>query len=168
MVALLMTLAFVGCNTSDEPVKEKGDAAVVSSSQTDTSEADYALNDTAVFKNLKFTATEIKETSGTEYFKPESGNTFVGVKFTVENISDETQTVSSLMLFSAYADDVKCEYSFSAACAFDEGTLDGEVSAGKKLVGWYAMEVPEDWSKIDLEVTSEWLSGSAAKFVFTK
>ncbi len=168
MVALLMTLAFVGCDTSDEPVKEKGDATVVSSSQTDTSEADYGLNDTAVFKNLKFTATEIKETSGTEYFKPESGKTFVGVKFTVENISDEAQTVSSLMLFSAYADDVKCEYSFSAACAFDEGTLDGEVSAGKKLVGWYAMEVPEDWSKIDLEVTSEWLSGSAAKFVFTK
>ena len=167
-MALLLLFSFAACSVSDEPTKEINNAESENSVQTATSETDYGLNETAVFKNLKFTATEIKESSGTDFFEPESGKTFVGVKFTIENISNETQTVSSLMLFSAYANDVKCDYSFSAACAFDEGTLDGDVSAGKKLVGWYAMEVPADWSKIDLEVKSEWLSGSSAKFVFTK
>ena len=128
----------------------------------------FGLNETAVFENLKFTAIEIKEYDGTKHVKPQSGKTFVGIKFIIENISNEEQYVSSLMLFTAYADDIKCDFSLNANVAFDEGTLDGEIAAGKKLMGWYALEVPENWSKIDLEVKSEWLSGSSAMFVFSK
>lgn len=117
---------------------------------------------------FKVTAVEIKESDGTDFFVPEAGNVFVGIKFTVENISDQEQSVSTLLLFEGYADDIKCEYSFSAACAFDEGTLDGTVSPGKKLVGWYAVEVPRDWSTIELQVQATWLSNNSANFVFTK
>ena len=73
-----------------------------------------------------------------------------------------------MLLFEGYADDVKCDYSLSAACVFDEGTLDGELAPGKKLVGWYALEVPENWNTIELNVQSDWLSDSSAKFVFNK
>ncbi len=93
---------------------------------------------------------------------------FVGIHFTIENISDAEQTISTLFLFDGYAADVKCEYSFSAACAFDEGTLDGNIAPGKKLVGWYALEVPENWNDIELNVQSSWLLGGSAKFVFQK
>ncbi len=74
------------------------------------------------------------------------------------------------MLFEAYIDDVKCDYSVNAACAFDEGTLDGAVSPGKKLVGWYAVEVPADWAELELQFKNEWLNGSdeSVTFVFAR
>lgn len=161
ILAVLLMVSLVACG-SDTPTKEQGDSTPTSAKKEDT----FGINDTAAFEDLKFTATDIKETEGDGFFTPESGNVFVGVKFTVENISDEEQTVSSLLLFEAYVDDVKCDYSFSAACAFDEGTLDGSVAPGKKLIGWYSLEVPENWKNIELEVQSNWLSNSSAKFIF--
>lgn len=74
---------------------------------------------------------------------------------------------SSVLLFEAYADDVKCSYSLSAAMVFD-GTLDGSLAPGKKLVGYYAVEVPEGWQKLELDVQSNWLSSNSARFLFKK
>lgn len=120
-----------------------------------------------MFKDLKFTATTLEESKGEQFFEPESGNVFVGIQFTIENISDEEQSVNSVLLFEAYADDVKCSYSLSAAMAFD-GTLDGSLAPGKKLVGYYAVEVPEGWQKLELDVQSNWLSSNSARFLFKK
>lgn len=165
VLCILMLCALPACAVEDTPNKEtnQNKEQQVPEQKDET----FGLNETAAFKDLKFTATEIKESDGKGFFTPEEGNVFVGVKFTIENISDEEQSVSSLLLFNAYADDVKCDYSFNAACAFDDGTLDGSVSAGKKLVGWYAIEIPSDWTSIELEVQSSWLSNNSAKFVFT-
>lgn len=166
ILCILFSLA--GCSLSDEPIKEKNDAGVSSSEPEQAKTNDFGLNETAAFKNLKFTATDILESNGKDFFEPEDGKVFVGIKFTIENISNETQSVSSILLFDAYADDAKCEYSLSANCVFSDGTLDGDIAAGKKLVGWYALEVPQDWHSIDLDVKSSWLSDSSARFVFKK
>lgn len=165
LLCVAICLCFSACTVEDDvPQKETNNVQQADEEVDET----FGLNESAVFEKLKFVATEIKENQGTDFFKPESGNVFVGVKFEIENISQEEQTVSTLLLFDGYADDVKCDYSFSATCAFDEGTLDGELAAGKKLVGWYALEVPADWQEIELNVKSTWLSNSAAKFVFQK
>ena len=163
LIAIVLCFSFAACGT-DEPTKE----VTSNNNSQKKQEQTFGLNETAVFSNLKFTATELKESAGTDFFKPESGNIFVGINFTIENTSDEEQTVSTLMLFEGYADDIKCDYSFSATCAFDEGTLDGTIAPGKKLVGWYAVEIPSTWKTLELNVQSDWLSNSSAKFVFTK
>lgn len=163
---LCIIAVFVGCSASSgQPQKSDYNAAGETTANRDE---EWGLNETAEFKNLKVTATEIKESGGSEFFHAKAGNAFVGIKFEIENISDETQAMSSLLLFDAYADDVKYQYSFSANAEFGDGTLDGEVSPGKKLVGWYAVEVAEDWQKLELEVKADWLSNSKAKFVFNK
>ena len=73
------------------------------------------------------------------------------------------------MMFEAYIDDIKCDYSISAACVFDEGTLDGSVSAGRKLVGWYAIEVPQNWNEIEIQFTPSMFSNdNKATFVINK
>ncbi len=165
LLCFVLIFALAACGLSDSPSKESGS----SENNTSVSKDDtFGLNDTAVFKTLKFTATEIKESEGNGFFTPEQGNTFVGVKFTIENVSEEEQSVSSMLLFEAYANDIKCDYSINAACAFDEGTLDGSITPGKKLVGWYALEVPENWENIEIDVKADWLSDKSAKFVFTK
>lgn len=165
LILILSTLCACGL-VSDKPSKEADKSS--QSAKTDAAKEDiFSINEAAVFSNLKFTATEMKESGGDSFFVPKSGNVFVGAKFTVENISDEEQSISSVLLFEAYADDVKCDYSLTAACAFGD-TLDGSIAPGKKMVGWYAVEVPEDWKSIEMHVSSNWLSNNAAKFVFTK
>ena len=164
LLAILMLVSLSACDLDTAPGKETSASQAASASKDET----FGLNETAVFKTLKFTAMEIKESYGATYNTPESGKVFVGVKFTIENISDEDQIISSLLLFDAYADDVKCMESFTASMAFGSELLDGTIAPGKKLVGWYTLEVPGNWLEIELNVQSNWLSNSTAKFVFTK
>ncbi len=165
-LAVALCLSFAGC--SDAPVKDAGGEKNETKPTEQKKELVFGLNEAAVFSNLKFTATEMKVSEGEDFFTPATGNVFVGIKFTIENISNAEQTVSSLLMFNGYVDDVKCDYSLSAACVFDEGTLDGTVAPGKKLIGWYALEVPADWSAIELNIQNNLLSNNPAKFVFTK
>lgn len=162
----VIALSLTACFPNKYPIKEPGDDK--QTSQRVESDETFGLNETAAFSKLKFTATEIVESDGEGFFAPESGNVYIGVKFVVENISEDNQSVSSLMLFQGYVDNVKCPYSFNANCVFDEGTLDGTLAPGKRLVGWYAMEVPKNWSCIELQVQSSIISNNPAKFVFNK
>lgn len=168
LLTMVLCLSVCGCEFLDDtqPTKETGSAAA--SSKAAPKNETFGLNDTAVFENLKVTATGILQSKGKDFFEPEDGKIFLGVKFTVENISDEDQSVSSLLLFDAYVDSVKCDYSLSGVAAFDEGTLDGTITPGKKLVGYYAVEVPTNWKELELQVKSSWLSSSKAAFVFKK
>ena len=167
LVALSLFFCLVGCDVLDDtPKKETGSVSENENNEaTEQKDDTFALKETAVFEDMKITAEELKESNGDILFKPDNGNTFVGIKFTMENTSDEEITVSSILLFEGYVDDVKSSMSLTASTVFGE-TLDGTVAAGKKLVGWYAMEVPSDWNTIELEVKSDWLSNTSAKFVF--
>ena len=162
---LLASLSACCIVEEENPNKEMPD---ITQNNKEVAEETFSLNETAVFNTLKITATDIQESKGESFFAPASGNVFVGVKFTIENISDEDQAVSSLLLFDAYADDVACDLSITASAAFDGITVDGTIKPGKKLVGWYAMEIPKDWKTLELNVKANWLTSSSAKFIFTK
>lgn len=168
LLALCMLSCAVSCGIdTDSPKKETADNSSAEVTEEVKDEV-WGLNETAVFESLKVTALKLKESNGKSFFEPEKGNIFVGIKFEIENISAETQSISSLLLFDAYVDDVKCEYSISANMAFSEGTLDGSLTSGKKLIGWYSVEIPKNWKKLELEVKSEWLSSYKAIFAFEK
>ncbi len=164
LLCVVACFYLTACNTTDVPAKEVNTQITHEASNQTV----FSLNETAVFDDLRFTANEIKVSHGEGFFVPESGNVFVGIKFTIENISSQDQAISSLLLFDGYADDIKCEYSLSATCAFSEGQLDGTIAPGKKMVGWYALEVPESWTRLELNVQSSWLTSKRAIFAFTK
>lgn len=166
---ICIALSFSACSTdSAAPKKASTSDTTENTSLKNAEDKSFGLNETAEFKNLKVTAIKIEESKGKDFFEADDGKVFIGVNFEIENISDEEQSISSLLLFDAYSDDIKCEYSLSANVVFGEGTLDGKLSPGKKLVGWYAVEAPQNWQKLELEVKSSWLSNSKAKFVFNK
>ena len=166
-LAVSMMVLVSACSLLENgPSKETYDGGSTSSASKKSES--FGLNETAVFDNLKITATEVKEVKGNTFLKPNSGNIFVGVKFIIENISDEEQTISSILLFDGYVDDVSCDFSISAAVAFDNQMLDGIVAPGKKVIGWYTVEVPENWKTLELNVQSEWLSNTSANFVLNK
>jgi len=166
VLAIIMTLVLVFSFSACGEIEDIADG--ITDAVTSATKSNYALNETAKTEIYSITATELKESKGSDFFKPEKGKVFVGINFTIENISDEDQSLSSLLSFTAYADDVKCDYSISAAASFSDGTLDGDIAAGKKLVGWYSIEAPENWSKIDIEFVPELLSDEKITFNFTK
>lgn len=152
----------VASTDDDAPSRETGSNSATSSAAK--KDEVFKIGETAVFKDLKVTATEVKTSKGTNQFAmPKEGNIFVGVKFQIENISDEVQNLSTWLLFTAYADDVKLETQIIVDDSF-EGTLDGELAPGKKMIGYYTMEVAKSVKKIDLDFSSTWLSGSKATF----
>lgn len=172
-LVLMLTILFslVGCFEENYPEKEVMNTQEIEEKkevEEQNEEKTFSLNETAVFEKMKITAEEVKETVGEGFLTAEEGKTFVGIKFSIENISNEDITVSSLLLFDAYVDDVKANLSFTATTAFSEGLLDGTIAGGKKLVGWYPLEVPADWKSIELDVKSDWLSNMKARFVFDK
>lgn len=176
----LIALLLVGsvmllCSSCSDNVPEKENASALSSEAEENNSGSgktetFTTGDTAVLDTLKITANELKELKSDEsgFISAEEGKVFTGVNFTVENISDESQIVSSILLFEAYADDTKCELSFSAATAFPEGTIDGEIAPGKKITGWYTLELPENWTKLELHIAGSWLSDEKAVFTFSK
>ena len=118
-------------------------------------------NKTAELENLKITATEIETNAGNPYFIKE-GIVFVGVKFEVINTSDSNQYFST-SLVEAYCDDVKTSYTFSSDFDMFES---GDIAPGKKRVGYYPMEVPSDWEKIEIFIKEDILSSATVTFVF--
>lgn len=171
IIVLVLCFAMAGCPAiEDGPIKEAytGNNSSSDNVNTESQKTTFGLLETAAFSNLKFTALEIKESQGNTYLKPDDGKVYVGVKFEVENISNEEQSISSLLLFEAYVDDVKASQSISGATALAESTLDGTIAAGKKIIGWYVIEVAENWSEIEINAKAELLSSSSATFVFSK
>ncbi len=137
---------------------------------TTTQDTTFGLNETAVFDNLKITATDLQESDGVEFFEAADGNVFVGVKFEIENVSDEDQNISSLLMFEAYNNDVACDYSLSGMMAFEDGstTLDGTIAPGKKLTGYYAVEISSEWNDLEIQVQPDIMDDTKASFVFSK
>ncbi len=161
----MLAISISACSSGVDLSKEDNSSAITS---TKVEDGAFGLNQTATTNSLKITAKKFEESKGKSVFKPDAGNVYVGVNFEIENISDETQNISSLLLFDAYADDAECKYAIVATTVFGEGTLDGEVLPGEKLVGWYAMEVPKKWEKISIEFKPEILEEDKVKFVFAK
>lgn len=119
---------------------------------TATADNRFYINETVLLSDLKITAESIKEFSGERSLKPADGNIFVAVKFIVENISSEDQYVGFSSLFDCYLDGMKCEYSYDADYELNESSVSGNLSSGRKTQGYYAVEVPETWKELEIEV----------------
>ena len=158
LVALLSCFCFVACEMPNDSDTTSGESASA------TGDGVYALNEPAELPNLRITADTIERNEGRELFTPDDGNVFVGVQFTIENISDEEQAISSVLLFNAYADGVQTDYSLNANLAFDKDTLDGSISPGKKMIGYYSVEVPSSTQTLEIEVQGSWLSSEKVAF----
>lgn len=162
---IIVIVGIAGYNGSkDEPKKvgETKPAASSASSSTSTPKAKiFKVGDIVELKDLKVTVNKVYEVVGDQYTKPKNGNEFLAIDCTVENISKENQTVSSIMMFKVVDKDGRaCEYSITGVTAAKAGQLDGDVGAGRKLTGVYVVEVPKAQKGLELEFNNSFLAGS--------
>lgn len=162
-VLLSVFIAFSLCACANSQVKKETPEGVQATQKTENKDETFGLNETAVFPNLKMTAKEIKLSQGSQFNRPGSGKVFVGVKFMIENISDEDQIISSMLLFDPYVDGTKEQLSAAAIVAFKKG-LDGTLASGKKMEGYYSLELSKKSKLLELQVQDSFLSGNKAIF----
>lgn len=92
--------------------------------------------------DLTLTVSDVEESNGNEFFKPDEGNQFVIVRATVSNSGSEGQPVSSLLQMSLVDGDGNSYDLDLIATVLAEQTLDGEVPAGDSLTGGAGFQVP--------------------------
>lgn len=170
LVVLIIILFFAMCNSifSKDPVetaKPVSTAVQEDKAASPTEKPVYGIGDTLEMKNVRATLTDVRISQGSQYSTPEEGSEFVIYELEIENCSDEEIAVSSLLCFTAYADDYKLEFSLSAMTQDKGQQLDGTIAAGKKLRGIVGFEAPEGWTTTELHFKPSVWNGSA--FVFT-
>jgi hypothetical protein len=138
----------------------------VASIETTEAPADFTVGDTVTKKDVYVTLTDVREFDG-EFLHPEEGNVFVAFELEIENKSDESLAVSSLMCFEAYFDDYAANISLGAEAESGSNQLDGEIAPGKKMKGAICYEVPADWSTAELHFNPD-LYGADFVFVYSK
>jgi len=124
----------------------------------------YGLRESVQLTGMHISALNIKTSKGDDFFKPDIGKKFVGVQFQIENISKEDITVSTLLLFDIFIDDILSSYSLTANVVFGDGTLDGTIPPGKKLIGWIAVEAPQGAKIIEVQIKDDWLNANKVMF----
>ena len=134
-----------GCNDV-KPEKVDKETTGEPHAKTET----YKIGDSVKAGNLIFTVNSTRTDEGGEFIKPDEGKIYYMVDVTVENTGSESEAVSSLMMFKLFDSD---GYNYSVTIGPEtKGSVDGEISAGRKLRGELAFEIPQDAEGLELEI----------------
>lgn len=158
--------------------KKKDDKKTTQVTDNDGGEADtgtkdtYTVGETAEHKGVQIQLIGYEESPGNDWGAPAEGNTFVFVNLEVTNNSDGEISVSSMASFENYCGDYKLDYSSNAFTALatdsEKQQMDGSIASGKKLNGYLCLEVPADWTSIEIHYSESIWSDSNIKFVINK
>jgi GTP-dependent phosphoenolpyruvate carboxykinase len=167
-VLILAVALLAGCVEVVEPEKvEKTDGTPVESQQSDDKEAQdqnqtqeqeqekpkvetFKIGDSVKAGNLIFTVNSTRTDEGNEFIKPGEGKTYYIVDVTVENTGNESEAVSSLMMFKLFDAD---GYNYSVTFGPEtKGSVDGEISPGRKIRGELVFEIPEEATGLELQI----------------
>lgn len=96
-----------------------------------------------------------------EYLKPEDGYMYWRFEFKFENISDSDQTVSRMMDWECYADNVKVDQTWIG----DDNGLDAILSPGRTAQGTVIFKVPTSATSIELEYDINFWESDKVVFV---
>ncbi|HGG0416456.1 TPA: DUF4352 domain-containing protein [Clostridium sporogenes] len=149
----------------DEPQKVGQTSAKVQDKSTETSTETnkskvFKIGDVVKLKDFKVTVNKLYKVKGDELSQPQPGNEFIAVDCSVENISNEQQAVSSVMMFKVVDKDGReCEESIGGLTAAKAGQMDGEIGPGRKITGVYVVEVPKGTTGLELEFNGSLLLG---------
>lgn len=126
----------------------------------------FKVGETVETKKIKAVISEVEKLNGSDFNRPADGNEFVLLHLTIENISDSEISVSSMLSFNSYVDDVTVNESLAAQIAKEgTSTVDGTIAAGKKLKGVLAYEVSKDWEEIEVHFTPDVWDNTAIKWI---
>ena len=127
----------------------KKDASVAFSDDTSDDIKHFEIGDKIKLNDITLKINKIKTSNGGDFETPKKGHEFLIVNSTVENIGEESTSLSSLLQFKVV--DINGLSYESVFLSELKGSLDGELAPTRKMTGEIAYEVPKDAKKIELE-----------------
>ena len=128
----------------------------------------YKQNETAAYNGIEITMDSYVESEGDDWSVPTEGNEFMFVHMTIVNQTSDDLVISSMASFENYCDDTKLDYSAAAFTALattsDQPKLDGTIAPGETLEGYLSLEVPLNWSTVEIRYTDKIWSDDAVHF----
>ncbi len=158
ILALILLLALsvfaFGCEETTTPERvEKDDTEQVVTTDRKSGSSDetaapatetFSIGDTVKMGDLEFTLKGARWDQGDQFMKPDQGERWLVLDCEIENRSDKSTSISSLLMFTLYDED---NYSMDMEFfANTKGSLDGELGAGRKMAGELAFNVEEGQS----------------------
>ncbi len=163
MITLLVVPLGCGDEVQPEPVDEPNAAEDVQEPSTDSAEEsrepdqdkEFSIGDSLRMEDVVVTLNGVRLSEGGDFFKPEDGHVFFLADFSVNNNSDESINVSSMMQFDLVDGD---GYSQDMSIYVDaKGDMDGQIGAGRTKSGEIAWEVPRDARGLELVFEPDFL-----------
>lgn len=157
VLAIIIVAGIGGAGTSEPEVVSKGEGATTETpttqeEETNTTVETFKIGDTVELDDFRITVNGVRTSEGGQFMKPKEGNEYFYVDATVENISSEEKSVSSMLMFKVVDQDGR---SMDMAIVEDaNGQLDGKVGAGRKISGEYIVEVPTGTTGLELQFDS--------------
>lgn len=152
LILILMLLLFTGCDDVEPEKVDKPNETPSGTQQPETTPKTevFEIGDYVKAGNLVFTVNSVRTDKGSEFIKPDEGNIYYIIDVTVENTGDESEIVSSMIMFRLFDSE---GYNYSITFGPEtKGQLDGEVSPGRKIRGELVFEIPEDSTGLELEI----------------
>ena len=128
----------------------------------------FHVGETAEYRNIQITMTNIRESNGSEFNTPGDGNVFVLAEFEVTNNSENELGISSLLSFAAYQDGYATNLSFTALVEKTGEQLDGAVAPGKKMKGSIGYEIPADYKELEIQFSPSVWNNKKIVFKYEK
>ena len=117
-LCFLFTIVLCGCGATTEPKKATTEPTESKQQQT------LKIGERVEMGELVITVNSVNDSQGSEFLKPAAGHVYKIVDCTIENLSDEAEVISSLMMFKM-ADSKG--YNYNGTIAYrSKRSLDGE------------------------------------------
>jgi len=147
---LILSCAVFLLTSCDDVQPEKVDKEATQQEESQTKTETYEIGDSIKAGNLIFTVNSTRIDEGGDFIKPKDGYIYYIIDVTVENTGDKSESVSSLMMFKLFDSD---GYNYNITIGPEtKGSVDGEISSGRKLRGELVFEIPEDAEGLELEI----------------
>jgi hypothetical protein len=166
VIAVIFAIGIIGAALGGNSPEKVGNVGTQSSADSsELQKTEFSVGDVVSLNDIEVTFVSCTESSGKDFYTPDSGNVFLFCEFAIENKSNKDIAVSSLMSFEAYVDDYSTNLSMSGTLAADKGQMDGTIAAGKKMSGVMGYEVPENWKTLEIRFTPDFWSGKDITFI---
>lgn len=130
---------------SDSSAKTSSNNAVTDNVATNNR---FNVGGVATAENLKITFLSAERyVSDNQFIQPKEGYEYWKFEFIFENISDKDQSISSMVNWECFADNVKVDQKWLD----NDYGLNATLSLGRQAQGAVYFEVPQDAQKIELE-----------------
>ncbi|ACB84400.1 DUF4352 domain-containing protein [Natranaerobius thermophilus] len=128
-----------------DEAKDEGEKDIEEDEEPEQADEVFNIGDTVKMGELEFTVNSARWDTGDEFMGPDEGERWLVIDCTIENLSDESTSISSMMMFDLIDEE---HYSNDLSMGADtEGQLDGELGGGRTMRGEIAYSVSEDHSE---------------------